>query len=283
MSIKRHQNLCLADRHVHRYSAARKVLTLREKTLRKRLDLEDDVERSARSKDRWKNFLNEVKIYHIVHLQHFTRFHREHQLDAMPLEDVLQEIRLAMLETASCEYDAKENKLCCAYDSAVLKQTIKNLRSLIRKTDYAEKDGKLLCSYTKCDLEQLHSSSAIERADDFPLANKILDYYETHTVKETCAEFGIEYTDNIQKRFNEFFPKHAAHGGHRRGKATGFAKEKCFCEICGNENQATFSDRKYKSLRCKRCNAQTIHRKAERKLNSHVIESSTFENACEAR
>lgn len=240
--------LLLTDRAINRYGAGQKFLTVREKSTEKKNDLRRDAERSQASIDRWRDKLNEVKIYHIVRSNHFTRFKREHQLDAMPVDDVLQEIRLAMLETAQCSYDAKESKLCCAYNRATLLRAVKNLRRLVRKFDYSEKAGAIMCSYTKCDLEQMHSSSAIEHTNDFPLANKILDYYETHTVKETCAAFGIEFNQKIARAFAKYFCKHE---GNRKSTKTP------------------------EQIRQQNLLAQKRWR--ERKLNSHVIAKQNAE------
>jgi len=66
------------------------------------------------------------------------------------------------------------------------------------------------------------------------LLKQILDYYETHTCKETCKRFKIKYNKQIQKLFHLCAPKQMGKGGKRMnsGNKPGYnGKEKKRCLV----------------------------------------------------
>lgn len=152
-----------------------------------------------------KNELNEFKIYYTVR----KYFECDPRFRSIPLEDLLQEIRLAMLEST----DTKQypHKLSCKYSVKVLRRARHNIRCLLRQMKNS--GAGIICSYTHADIEQFHAQEAQEAS---PLANEILDYYEAHTVKETCAQFNIPNQKAARRAFNRYFPKNCGHGGRRQ-------------------------------------------------------------------
>lgn len=223
------------------FSTAKKIVSVSGYHLHERAMMARDAE-SYRLKN--ENCLNEFKIYYIIR-KNLSRSNKlDKRLDQIPLDDILQAIRLAMLENAECE---QSYKLTCAYSSQVIAAAKRGIRKLCSQFGFCGKhELKLICSYTNADLEQFHSQSS---QDSFPLATAILDYYESHTVRETCAAFGIEFNQKIARAFAKYFCKHE---GNRKPTKTP------------------------EQIRQQNLLAQKRWR--ERKLNSHVIAKQNAES-----
>jgi len=65
---------------------------------------------------------------------------------------------------------------------------------------------------------------------DTSLAREILEYYETHTAKETAEQFGFEPEPKVVKRLHRLLPKNMGLGGKRKG--AGNKKGIKFCKEC---------------------------------------------------
>lgn len=188
--------------HINALQSLRKTVTIREYHTRERAVMARNAEAFRLQNE---NRLNEFKIYYITR-KNFSRSNKlDKRLDQIPLADILQAIRLAMLENAECE---QTYKLTCAYKNEVIAAAKRAVRKLCSQFGYCgNREAKLICSYTDADLEQFHSQSS---QDSFPLAKKIIDYYDTHTVRETCEQFGIEFNKKTIRAFQNYYPKHTS-------------------------------------------------------------------------
>jgi transposase len=116
-------------------------------------------------------------------------------LHLIPRDDAYQEIRIAQLLSE----EGKE-----------LKTAQRLLYNLCKDFGFRKSAGG------KHDSQIAKSVSSLNDEDE-KIVSSVLDYYQSHTARETCEKFGIKYSQKIAKILNSCHQKGMGKGGARKG------------------------------------------------------------------
>ena len=120
-------------------------------------------------------------------------------------DDLLQEIRIVLYCIAPNQSFREQLRL--AHNQ---------IERLMKEYGWKKKKMKEI-PFSACFTYQLPAVSIIKEKDNnSEFLEDFLSYYETHTARETCEHFGIEFTPKIQKLLHRCFHKHTGWGGNRR-------------------------------------------------------------------